>query len=354
MNIVVYTRTNWFEPPRLRHQVTELLVSNGHTVYFFERPGIFGKKLRRIKISDQLNLFRGWYLLNPKLTINFPLKKINDLVEKRGILNLLREVDSQIDLVINFNYDSYFIKSIFKSTRIVTIINDDFWTKSLPFTGYYLKYKLKLTCLVSDRVLSVSIPLNLMLSAYCKPLLFLPWTATAYLSPLNSDRNVLLFWGYINSRLNMRLIELILKENLSQSIQIKIRFVGPIEKRMKRRLIDLQKRFGSVEIFESQNLESLYTHDVLAALIPYRTGNSTDDVTTLPNKALHLLSKGLPLLISGMPFFIQEPFVYRTNSHSFSFSLIDLIRMDFFRIQADIQRYLSLNTAELRYRLLLE
>ena len=36
--VIIITRTNWSEPPRLRHQVASLLARQGFNVIFFERP----------------------------------------------------------------------------------------------------------------------------------------------------------------------------------------------------------------------------------------------------------------------------------------------------------------------------
>ncbi len=33
-----FTRTNWDEPPRIRHQLARMLRRKGHEVIFFERP----------------------------------------------------------------------------------------------------------------------------------------------------------------------------------------------------------------------------------------------------------------------------------------------------------------------------
>ena len=36
-NVVIFTKTLWNEPPRLRHQLSKMLSSYGHTITFFEK-----------------------------------------------------------------------------------------------------------------------------------------------------------------------------------------------------------------------------------------------------------------------------------------------------------------------------
>ena len=38
MRILIVSRTNWVEPPRIKHQICNMLLSHGHDVIFLQRP----------------------------------------------------------------------------------------------------------------------------------------------------------------------------------------------------------------------------------------------------------------------------------------------------------------------------
>ena len=266
--------------------------------------------------------------------------------------NKINNLDiSSEDIIVNFNYDYYFLRDLFPENNIITIINDDFWCRALFGYQKPLKDVLNFTCKISDSVLAVSYPLIEQLSAYCNPELLLPWSDLNYKRPnMGVKKNRLLFWGYINNRLNFDYI-IELANELSQSdSDIVIDFVGPEEKRMDPRF-KLFKEYPNIRIKGPTDILNLDFDSVLAAFIPYVAGNEADDATTIPNKAFPMLTNGLPLLITGMPHFINEPFVFRLGDDlSKDIQLILTLNQKLPELQASIEKFVNNNTADRRYQ----
>jgi hypothetical protein len=203
---------------------------------------------------------------------------------------------------------------------------------------------------MSDFVLTVSLPLFEQLSEYCEPHLFLPWASSSYSSPaLGVRKRFLLFWGYINDRLNFDyLIELASWLEASGSPYCLL-MVGPVQNGIDSRyakLISMPK----VQHMPPRSLDELPVSETLAAIIPYVLGNPADDVTTIPNKTFSLLSKGLPLLITGMPRFFEAPFVFRLGHNVLSdLDLIAGLEPQLHQFQSAIRAFVEANNASSRY-----
>ena len=251
--------------------------------------------------------------------------------------------------VINFNYDFYFLRSVFPTQRIITIVNDDFATMSrLPFT-HHIKWALRRTCMMSDSVLAVSSPLRAQLSEWCDPQLFLPWSADGYHRPVPdvSRRTILLYWGYINIRLDMAVVDALARHLMQHRPTWRIQFVGPRDGRSGARVCDALAKYSNVEVLGERTLSELPTDRVLAALIPYQRVPFNDAIM-LSNKTVQLLSRGLPLLISGMPAFIERPFIRRLDSRETIGQVLDSCMANFNRWQDEIESFVDENSAASR------
>lgn len=362
MKILILTRSLWDEPPRLRHQVASLLLENGHYVYFSERPFLWFQHGQSQsyphKISNQLQLIRPWEVIHHQLRVLSIFHYINSLTARKSLQKQLRLVykddDNDIDLIINFNYDAFWLKKAFPKIPVYTIINDDFEALSrLPFKGH-ISWVIEKTCRSSDKVFAVSKPLVKRLNEWTSSELFLPWSSTTYKPPSeNQNRNVLLFWGYINERLDIK--ALVRAAPLLQNLNIKLRFVGPIIDQHGRDLKEQLSCFPNIEWENSCTLDDLNTQDCLAAIIPYCITCPGVEAIQLSNKALQLLSLGLPLLISPMPNFHNDRFVFEYDPNmSDSIPQMALqIRENFDQLQPYIADFVSSNGPEDRLKQLL-
>jgi len=345
------TKTNWDEPPRLRHQLALLLINAGHEVFFFERPAsVIGNCQTSGNGSSGLHFYKSRQLIHHKLRmVNF-LHVLNAKYENHELSKRLRRLGVLTDyIVVNFNYDYYFLRHVFPNNRIITVINDDFWCRALFGYERPLRWALSGTCKCSDVVLTVSEPLKLQLGEYCRAEIFYPWAEQKYSKPVfDENRYILLFWGYINGRLNYEYIFQLAGKLMNKNSAIEIHLIGPMEKS---RNIPFERlsAYHNIKLFDARKLEDINFEEVLAAFIPYIGGKKADDATTIPNKAFPMLCKGLPLLITGMPHFMKADFIFRLGTDvDEDIELIKKLHEKAELLQPAIKRFVENNSSEYR------
>ena len=345
-NIIIFSKTEWQEPPRLRHQLTRLLKKNGHNIIFFEKnsfrvqrgiPFIYFQPAARLE--EGIHFYSHPELLHHQLRPFRLLRKLNEYYELRYINKILNnnnkpQLDKteiqqgkhltaniqhptsniQPDLIINFNYDYYFLKNIFPDTPIATIINDDFEVKAKLWMKRSARSQIRQTCMNSDIVLTVSYPLLKKMKKYNKnTYLFFPWAEHLYQKPqynkksstpsifsfpikevnskqlpvgklstvncqLSTDRigcgpggdtrEIVLYYGYINNKLDWKIIT-----NLAQA-KIKLRFIGPVAKNVRKQIQNLLN-FKNFELLPPTDIQNIDFSDVCCSVIPYDLGCNT-------------------------------------------------------------------------------
>ena len=357
-HVLILSRTDWGEPPRLRHQLALLLANAGLSVTFVQKPACFLPPSRLCRVGD--SGVRGLNLLNTREGLHhqlrlFPwLHHLNAIVARRALRERLTTLDyNSSDLILNFNYDCYWLRSLFPEQNILTIINDDFEALGRLPLRHHLTWALKRTCSMSTRVFAVSEPIRQRLSRWCEPELFLPWADVPYQVPSPStQRNVLLFWGYINERLDAVALQACLPA--LERAGLRLRLVGPHDAEGRK----LQRRLGTNALVEWRpacSFADLDTSDCVAALIPYRLDCPGVEAIQLSNKALQLLSLGLPLITSQMPNFHRAPFVipYGTTTHPGLIDAALAVQSNFELLQTAIAQFVGANGPEARLRQLL-
>jgi hypothetical protein len=346
---IFFTKTRWPEPPRIRHQLARLLAGAGHEVLFCEKPGQMWESLPPPgQPEERITLLRHCELMHHKLRLTSTLHELNAAITKRSIRRSLRQWRvSDADVVVNFNYEYFFLREIVPGARLITVINDDFVSRALFGHTRPAQRALERTCRSSDRVLTVSLPLQAQLRRFCDAELFLPWADHAYRRPRPSlARNTLLFWGYINARIDFGLVRALLDGLAAQAPDIELLFVGPVEQSSSGDLAEISSR-ANVKVLSSRSLDDLPLDRILAGIIPYRSDEPTIEAISLSNKALQILARGIPLLIAGMPNFIAAPFVYRMNAAD-PLSAIRALRAEFDPLQPQIETFVSANTPQAR------
>jgi hypothetical protein len=194
-------------------------------------------------------------------------------------------------------------------------------------------------------VLTVSSPLQKQLSSFCEPQLFLPWADRKYRRPEPAKRDTLLFWGYLNRKIDFPFVARLADALAAAGTGVRMLFVGPSESHQSE-LESLRARPG-IEIQPSSSLDSLPLERVFAGFIPYRHDDPEIDVITWPNKALQLLARGMPLLIRGMPEFFAAPFVFRLGNDAGPQD-VGIVQQRFDELQPDIERFVARNDAQAR------
>ena len=356
--VLVLTRTDWREPPRLRHQIARLLVVAGHEVAFAQRPTCLLPPSAPCPAGDSgvqgLSLLPSRELLHHQLRLLPWLHRLNASVARRDLCKRLASLDqASPELIINFNYDAFWLRSLFPDQPILTIINDDFEALGRLPLRRHLTWALKRTCAMSTRVLTVSEPLRQRLSRWCDPELFLPWAPDGYRAPSPSaERQVLLYWGYINERLDVASLRASLDAFSRRGLRL--RFVGPCDRhghQMKR----LLGSSPAVEWMPACSFEELDTSDCFAALLPYRLDYPPNLAAQLPNKALQLLSCGLPLISTPLPHLQRAPFVipFEQSSAASLMAACESVLEQFTTLQPAIAEFVGANGPEARLRQLL-
>lgn len=356
MRFIFFTKTAWDEPARLRHQLARLLATSGHEVIFFVRPACLGTNARvHGSPEPRVQLHQHGELIHHKLRVSRGLHRINAEWIKRGLTRALRPLQvSAADVVVNFNYDYFFLRDLFPTQKLITVINDDHWSRAILGYERPLRSALANTCSMSDVVLAVSEPLLGQLRPFCSPKLFHPWSDIPYTAPrAGCDRNELLYWGYIGDKIDYafvaRLACLLSKPNAGMHI----RFVGPVVTGHEKAAAGLEKH--GVTVTGATDLSDLPLDRVAAGLIPYRSGVKGIDAIALPNKALILLARGVPLAITGMPAFVKGEFVFRLGQgEACDLAVLRDIRKRFFTLQSAIEEFVDANSAQVRLRTFLE
>lgn len=351
-DIAVITNSLWTEPPRLRRQVTDLLVGDGHRVAFFERPAMPWASVKPLeRVSESVVVARPKCLIHPQLRVVGPLAELNAMRASSSMRPLIRELGlGPATTVVNFNHDIFFIRRLFPSNRIITIINDDFESQArFPRFGHVTR-ALRQTCMDSDEVHAVSTSLVERLSAWCQPKLFLPWAVRPYRAPSEdmARRKTLLFWGSIDMAIDPAVVSRLAEELQRRGPDWRLMFVGPTRvARTRQRLASELLRHPNVTLHDSTPLDQLPLDDVLAAIIPYGREEWVKSVM-LANKTLSLLAVGLPFIITGMPNFIRKPFILRLDECLGVREAIDACSSGFLGWQQDIQSFLAEHDAQSR------
>ena len=189
---------------------------------------------------------------------------------------------------------------MFSDLKIVTIINDDFVAQARPWMIKSIKQQLKQTCENSDLVFAVSYPLQEQLAEFNKNTkLFFPWTFKKYEKPTNNiNRNVVLYWGYIDHRIDWKIIKYLLEKG------IKLRFIGMVSHKVESILNDFNK-FDNFELLKPTKLEDVYLDDISCSILSYVNTSGEMIAVTVNNRVFQLLSYGIPLVYVNLPNLIK-------------------------------------------------
>ena len=342
------------EAPRIRHQLAELLVGFDHTVIFYQKP-VYpfsgSEQLLNKVVSDQVEIRQTKQLIHHQIRLFYWLAQINAIYESNQISRSLFNL-SDDDIVINFNYDYYFLRNIFPNNKIITVINDDFVAQARFCKGRHVQKSLEKVCCFSDAVLTVSYPLLKQVSQWTdKSFLFLPWTKNEYKSPnFFPNRNALLLWAHIDKRVDLDLLVYILENREKYDIHI----VGPINHDLNDKIQSLNLRYKNLKIFPSTSLDNLNTDHYFCSIIPYKSKVADIEAVTASNKTFQLMSRGLPLVTFGMPYFLEHKAILKAESYQDFCEKLDISYHEFSSLQKDIEELVMLNQPFQRYSQLVD
>ncbi|MDK8463853.1 hypothetical protein [Marinobacter sp. SS13-12] len=344
MRFRIFTKSDWEEPPRIRHQFAKMLKENGHEVIFYQKPSYCVSE-SLVGAEHNISIVRTASLIHHQLRVSGALSFFNEIVERKSIKASLDNC-SDSDIIVNFNYDYYFLRSIFPNNKIITIINDDFVAQARFFGGRYAESALRKTCSISDEVLCVSTPLCEQVERWCKPRLFLPWTTKEYEEPRETCRDAVVLWAHINDRVDFDLIQIIALKRPN----VEFHLVGPVDVNIANEVNALVDSNDNIFLLPSASLDEINFDKYFSSIIPYRKGRKGVEAVSASNKTFQLLSKGMPLIVSGMPNFIDSDVIFKTEYVDDFVKALDECRNDFFKMQGSIEEIVSANTSIQRFR----
>jgi len=350
MRFIFFTKTLWKDIPRIRHQTALMLARRGHNVVFFEKNRFIGPCTSTRK--DDLEFRRIGELFHHQLRPLPWLSSVNAFWEALQIRHLY-ERGWKDSVVLNFNYDYWFLRGLFPDNVIITLINDDF----IAGAKWYMKKEatrvLSLTLKMSDHVLAVSYPLLSQAAAHAvSASLFLPWARNKYKTPpFTGERTDIIFWGSIYENQNYQAIRFMLQSG------VRIHFVGPIHH--SREISQILTMPGAVYhgVHPLASLQPILER-CCCAILPYDPSslNGMFNAVTINNRAFELLSYGLPLLYSALPALIEAPaeviMPCRLNEDYLAGYLSS--RKEFYQRQKSIEDFLDGHYEEDRYNVFME
>jgi len=346
---ILFTKTEWNEPPRLRHQLARLLAASGRQVIVAQRPWRFGIEKVGSPVERGVSLFRHRELVHHRIRVSAAVRALNAMWTVPSIHAALEPLGpTPSDVIVNFNYEYCFLRDAFPKNPIITVINDDFVSRALPGCRASLLHAQRETCRSSDAVLTPSVVIADQLREYSRPHLFLPWAGPSRTTPSpGGHRRILLYWGFVDWRVDLDFVHNLAVTLRHRMPSVEIWMVGPKTKSLLKH--PLFAGMTNVRSRESATLDQLPMAEVIGGLIPFKSGVEGCDAIVLPNKALQLLACGLPLLITGMPHFAKEPFVFRLDEGNAE-SMIQQAQAQFDLLQSSIRDCVAQHTPEARLR----
>lgn len=349
MRFIFFSKTMYSETPRIRHQLSNLLISYGHEVIFYQKPLFFfhrNKNLINEKVSDRLEIRQTKQLLHHQLRLFGWGKYLNSTYETKQIKLSLKSIKDN-DVIINFNYDYFFLRNIFKKNKIITIINDDFVAQANFNHGRHVIDSLLEVSKFSNSVLAVSYPLLAQVQQYTnRAQLFLPWAENSYSKPIINKKDSILIWASINTIIDFDIVK-----NISIKFpQYKIYLIGPMHERVKEIIDILLESQLNIFYLKPKNLNEL--NDIgnfFVGLMPYKSGVKSTEAVTAANKTFRLMSIGLPLIVHGMPNFYQHETIFKCNNLDEIIKSIDFCYTNFDKMQTSIKELVNEQQPAQRY-----
>jgi len=341
----LFTKTNWDEPPRIRHQLAHLLIKNNHEVFFFQKPKQNFSTKTKAKSLKGITLLRYSEFLHHQLRPGKYTQIVNGLFCKKNIRKAIKDLPLP-DVIINFNYDYYFLREIFPQITIVTLLNDDFVGSAKQWMKKESNRVLLKTIEMSDKTITVSNYIKDYLYPKKNISLFLPWSETGYHKPLEKkERKTILYFGYINSKR----IDLPLLEKIINCTDYNFNIIGYLEEKPSKILKSIfnNKR---VKFLGPMNIESINFEEIFCSIVPYNILHPHAKTITLNNRTFQLLSRGIPQVIIKLPYLlnIDKEIVWQADTTNNFIDGIQYFQRNFYKVQKPIEKFVNANDLKTR------
>lgn len=334
MRVHIFSRSHWNEPKRLRQQIA-LLLSNKYNIYYHtpfysgeknipsENPKI---KLGNFKFVNKFGSLPIISFLNA-IFLNFYLKK----VVKTG------------DVIFNFLPEATLVPRI-RGIKVISVINDDFASMAPKVTSWWVRLMLNRMAADADATLYVSTQLQKTYKSK-KSVLFYPWADKIKTADNASQRNTILYWGYISAAIDFQLIEMMARQIIEHDLDLKIMLVGPVDKSVLDKVSNIAKKYSCLTLHSPRDLSEIDTNKVIFGIEPISPDFHNGANVEFPNKGPRLLSHGIPLVYSGCKLLNKRYFIeYNGNL----LETAQHIRENFNLIAEAIDEYFLENSSEAR------
>ena len=263
-------------------------------IYLIENSRIFHHRLS-IGLFNKLDN----YLMNLRLN-NFIKQK--ELAESETV-------------VINFIYD-YAVR-LKSKMKVYTFLNDDFEFQTKIFNLNYKREYILKNIRASGRLITVS---PFLTEKYrkvpCRKWEILPWVSDIELRHVDERKisqipkpNRIIFFGFINQRLDFELINQLANE----FPQFHIDFFGEISRVVEKEVKKLRKKFENLHFYNAVDFQDIDFSKYLCSITPY-CGHSSDQVVYATNKLFRLAAAGLPSVSAGLPGLVKHTSVVKVET----------------------------------------
>lgn len=322
MNFLVYTRTNWNEPPRARHQLAEALSEFGK-VYFIEANNFGFFKISIDKAKDSLLVIKSYFPMPSFIRFRFPI--INELYQV-WLFNILKKktaVFSDSDVLISFDQTgSIFIRKWPKKS--VYFCNDDHMRSyGIPFLKYYFSLTERRISLKTNWIFVTSDFLYNRLRRFSNSVrvirLGAPHIPDSYEEKyFKLQKLKIAYVGFGGKKNDFGVVE----EILMSKFDLEIHFFGSLNKALLKKM-EKHKNFIYHGIKTNKDLYSqLYNCNV--GIAPYALKFVNSGGT--PNKLWLYLAVGLPVVTTELPNIVNwefpNSFVYKSKDNTDFLKLI--------------------------------
>ncbi|WP_031425167.1 glycosyltransferase [Flavimarina sp. Hel_I_48] len=313
MTFLVYTTlTEWIEPPRSRHQVTNELKKNG-TVYFVEKSRKGTLHIEIKKVDENVYRIIPYFPIDYRIRYRTPF--LNEYYHT-WLIKKIQKINLDFDIVISFDHTSYLLKNHY--SNLIYYCGDDFIGNSkikfFLINWYHLYIERKLIkaaklCTVTSRFLLNKLS-KINSNTHIVPLGAPDPPSNAKFKKSFNELPVLGLVAFINNRIPLDLLDELLKK-------LKIIFIGPADTAILKRY-ELTENAEFVGIKKSDELQkSLNEIDVCIA--PYSEITINKGLT--PNKLWLYLSCGKPTVVTDVPnikdWSFEEKVVYKSSNENF-------------------------------------
>jgi hypothetical protein len=107
--------------------------------------------------------------------------------------------------------------------------------------------------------------------------------------------------------------------------------------------------FDQIKFYDSAELLEINFKKYFCTIIPYKINDKANSSVSAANKTFQLLSMGLPIVAHGMPEFIQNKAIFKTNTKKNFIKAIDICFSEFYNLQTDIKDLVNQNQSKDRY-----